>query len=765
MAIFDFSKLNFFNRLDARARVFFLFAGVVGVVLIIYLGTRFLSGGGTTTGTSRVASAPQGLQSVPGGNLTPEYYRALMQANVQRAQQQQMTGGSAVPTLINPGEQPSTGGCIICPDESSNVKYKLEDWAKQGKISPDVAADLQALADKGVSEAEYAAKLDELVRQGKLTPEQARQLLEAYRRQHANKLLQDSANMMDPFIKSGQLGLDTANDLLMAQKNGMSPSDYAAMLQRLVREGKISPELAQQLLAQYAQQRAKEIIARSITSLQQMARLGQITPDILKDLINLETNMVPLSAYTTVVQKYVAGGKLIPAVGDKILAEYKAQKAAIGLDQTLNQLLEKALADAFAELNDLLQAGKITPEVANQLATMIQQNVSLEDYQKTLNIFVQQKKMTPEIAKRKYEDYRIIKGLRDLAARLNGLQANNASLGDYADALKRAVQDGLITPDEAARLMEEYQALATKAAPTGAASSSEFAKLQARVQQGAVTAPPPTAEFAAAQTQAAQETAQERAARIQALLAAMSAQAQQLIAAWQPPTMLSKVGTPPTPPTTKPGAGPTSGPPGVGPEGGPPSKLTGPAGPVLIKAGTILFAVLDTAVNSDYPDSPVMATIVEGPFKGARLLGKLNTQKSVAGQLDRVSLNFTLMNQDSWATSRSITAYAIDPDTARTVMASSVNYHYMLRFGAIFATSFLQGYATAITTSASTSTTGIFGTSTTHPSLSPSQKFAVALGQVGQTLGAVTQNYVNIPPTVRVDSGVGLGILYMADVT
>ena len=133
--------------------------------------------------------------------------------------------------------------------------------------------------------------------------------------------------------------------------------------------------------------------------------------------------------------------------------------------------------------------------------------------------------------------------------------------------------------------------------------------------------------------------------------------------------------------------------------------------------------------------------------------------------MDRVSLNFTLMNMSDWPTSRTVTAYAIDPDTARTVLASSVDYHYMQRFGAIMATSFVQGYANAIQTSASTSTTGIFGTSTTHPELSPSQKLASGLGQVGQALGTVTQNYTNIPPTVKVNAGVGLGILFMADVS
>lgn len=761
---FDFSKLNFFNRLDARSRVFVLLAGFLGMVMIIYLVTRYLSGGGATVSTSRVANAPAGLQSVPGETPSPAYFRSLEQLNAQRAQQAQMTGVSAVPTLINPGQPAVSGGCVICAEETSNVKYKLDDWVKKGQISPDVAAELQALADKGVSEAEYAAKLDELVRQGKLTPEQARELLELYRKQHANQLLKDSAKLMDPLIQSGQLPLDVANELLAAQKNNMSPSDYAALLQRMVREGKISPEVAQQLLAQYTQQRTREIIARSISTLESMSRSGQITPDVLKDLVDLEANMVPLDAFTNVVKKYLTAGKLVPAVAEKIIAEYKAQKSAIGPSQTITQMLEKAEAAAYAEISELLKAGKITAEVANQLAGMIQQNISLEDFQRGLSILVEQRKLTPEIAKLKYADYQKVKGLRDLAARLSALQANNATPASYADELKRAVAAGLITPEEAARLMQEYQAMMARAAAAaaGPAASAEFAKLQAQVQQAGVTGAPPPAEFATAQVQAVQESAQDRAARIQALMQAMSAQAQSLIASWQPPVMLNRQGvqTTTTEKTTTAAEGAAGG-----KSTTTTTTTTTQALPPIIKAGTILFAVLDTTVNSDYPDNPVMATIVQGPFKGAKLLGKLQTTKSVAGQMDRVTLNFTLMNEDHWPTTKGVTAYGIDPDTARIAIASSVNYHYMLRFGSMFATAFLQGYATAITTSASTSTTGIFGTSTTHPSLSPGQKIAVALGQVGQTLGQVTQNYANIPPTVKVDSGVGLGILFMSDVS
>ena len=633
---FDFSKLNFFSRLDARSRVIFLAMGVVGVVFLVYVGTRYLFGGGETTGASRVATAPAGLQSIQGGTLTPQFARAVEQANVQRAQQAQLTGASAVPTQINIGQQaqPGAGQCVICYEETANVKTKLDDWLSKGQISPDIAQALQALADKNGSVDDYAAELERLVKEGKLTPEQARQLLEQYRKQHASKLLQDSANAMDAMIKAGQLPIDAANELLDAQKNNMTPAEYAALLQRLAREGKISPATAQQLLAQYTQQRAKEIVMKSIASLHKMAKEGKLTPDVENDLIDLENRMVPVDLYSAQLDRYVAQGKLVPVVAKAILDEFKSQKAAIGPSSTVSELLQKAEAEAYGEINDLMKAGKMPPDVGAQLIDMIRKDVPFEQYKAAVNQFVQQKKITPEIAKLKIGDYQKVKELREMAKRLAALQENNASPAAYADELKSDVQSGVITPEQAAQLMKEYQAMSAArtlpAAGVAVATTPEFARLQQRAQEAAVTTPV-TEEtgFAAAQAQAQEESAQDRQARIQALMTAMSGQAQQLVASWQPPAMSHKEGS-----SSESAAGKKKGTAaGAGGKEGESAASEALAGtPPLIKAGSILFAVLDTAVNSDYPDTPVLATIVDGKYKGAKLLGKLVTTKGVSVQ-------------------------------------------------------------------------------------------------------------------------------------
>lgn len=760
---FSFKKFNFFSRLDARSRVVVLFAGIVGVIFLFYLGTKYLIGGGSTTGPTHVANAPSGLQSVPGGTLTPEYQRALLEANKQAAQSAQMTGSSALPTMLNIGQAQTTTGCVICSEQNVNVKNNLDEWVKKGEITPDVAQLLTDLANKNVSVEEYAAMLDRLVKEGKLTPEQARLLLEQYKKQHQNALLNESAKSMDALIKAGQLPIDVANALLDAQKRGVSPTEYAAMLQGLVRQGKISPELAQKLLSQYSQQRAREVTAQSIAFLRQMARDGLIIPEVESALIDLENKMVPMDAFANTVQQFVAAGKLVPGAAKTIIDEYRMQKEAIGPTGTIDKLIQEAEAAAYQELNDLLKAGKITQDVASLLGNSIQRNIPLNEFKAIVSQLVSQNKLTPEIAKLKIADYVRVKGLRDMAASLNALQANNASVAAYTDALKRAVQAGAISPDEAKQLMQEYQAMTSKAPILGTTPADALAQVQQEIAPAAppveFAAPPP----AVVQAVVEEESDQDKQARIQALMASMSGQAQQLVASWQPPIMVHREGVPIVVVGDKDKVIITEGGKTVTVAGG--KTVVEVGGRPLVKAGSIAFAVLDTAVNSDYPDTPVLATVVMGPLKGAKLLGKLTVAKNVAGQLDRVALNFTLMNKDDWDKSKGITAYAIDPDTARTVMASTVNYHYLKRFGAIMATSLLQGYANAIQSSASTSTTGIFGTSTTHPTLNQSSKLLVALGQIGQNLSATTQKWIDIPPTIRVDAGVSLGILFMADVT
>ncbi|MCD8525207.1 MAG: hypothetical protein LRY67_05645 [Gammaproteobacteria bacterium] len=189
-------------------------------------------------------------------------------------------------------------------------------------------------------------------------------------------------------------------------------------------------------------------------------------------------------------------------------------------------------------------------------------------------------------------------------------------------------------------------------------------------------------------------------------------------------------------------------------------RLRGGGAPI-IKAGSVLYGVLETAVDSDYPDSPVMATIVSGQFKGAKLLGAVKTVKD--GQ--RVMLTFNLMTMNDWPTGASVNAYAIDPDSARSALATSVDNHYMLRYGTLFASAFMQGLGQAVEDSGTTVTSdsGVVTESTSD--LNTQEQILVALGQVGKSASAEVAKLQNTPPTVKVKAGVGIGILFMADVS
>jgi type IV secretory pathway VirB10-like protein len=177
----------------------------------------------------------------------------------------------------------------------------------------------------------------------------------------------------------------------------------------------------------------------------------------------------------------------------------------------------------------------------------------------------------------------------------------------------------------------------------------------------------------------------------------------------------------------------------------------------LTKAGNIMFAVLVTAVNSDEP-GPIMAKIVEGQFKGAILLGNL------VYQTEKVMLTFNVLNLPDKAKTIPISAVAIDQDTARTSLSSDTDHHYLLRYGSLFASSFMQGYGQTVANAGATTTTSGLNTTTTMPSLTPKQEIFAALGTVGQRFGDVTSKVFEKRPTVYVNSGTALGILFMQDV-
>ncbi|MBT4884977.1 MAG: hypothetical protein HON55_02370, partial [Legionellales bacterium] len=157
-------------------------------------------------------------------------------------------------------------------------------------------------------------------------------------------------------------------------------------------------------------------------------------------------------------------------------------------------------------------------------------------------------------------------------------------------------------------------------------------------------------------------------------------------------------------------------------------------------------------------------TVVQGDLTGSKLLGSFKTSG------ESIVLSFNTLSSSIFPNSLSINTVAISQETARTALASSVDNHYLYKYGMLFASSFLSGLGSAISSSGATVSTassssdsnGLWTVSSAD--LSAGQEIAVALGAVGTKIGDQTSAiFANTPTTVKVNAGTGMGILFMKD--
>jgi intracellular multiplication protein IcmE len=189
---------------------------------------------------------------------------------------------------------------------------------------------------------------------------------------------------------------------------------------------------------------------------------------------------------------------------------------------------------------------------------------------------------------------------------------------------------------------------------------------------------------------------------------------------------------------------------------------------IYYKAGDILFGIVMTSVNSDQP-GPVLARIVSGPLNGSKLIGVINAatipQTALAPKVSRsLILEFNLLNIPGKRLSVPITAVAIDPATANTGLATSVNNHYLLRYGTFFASNFLSGIGQAIQSPGQVKVVTGNGVADVGSSskFSPAEQSKIAIGRTAEAF-TKTLNYLDTPPTIKISSGTAIGILLQND--
>lgn len=201
----------------------------------------------------------------------------------------------------------------------------------------------------------------------------------------------------------------------------------------------------------------------------------------------------------------------------------------------------------------------------------------------------------------------------------------------------------------------------------------------------------------------------------------------------------------------------------------------------LIKAGTILHAILLTAINSDEP-GPILAKVVAGEFQGARLIGTLSNFG------ERVLIQFNTLHLPAAQRPFRINAVAVDEGTARTALSSHTDRHLVLRYGSLFAASLLELYGLSfqragmymqgnlmdnvygeirsresIRNNASNAEGNPSQGSYWHPAFDPKGKVFIALGNVGSQFSSVLANQFHKAPTVHVNAGTGIGVLLTTD--
>ncbi|WP_426741273.1 TrbI/VirB10 family protein, partial [Pseudomonas aeruginosa] len=86
----------------------------------------------------------------------------------------------------------------------------------------------------------------------------------------------------------------------------------------------------------------------------------------------------------------------------------------------------------------------------------------------------------------------------------------------------------------------------------------------------------------------------------------------------------------------------------------------------------------------------------------SKLIGSFNLPSNA----DKMVITFNTMSVPGAEKTISISAYAIDPNTARTALSSRTNHHYLMRYGSLFASSFLQGFGNAFQSANTTITIG-----------------------------------------------------------
>lgn len=179
---------------------------------------------------------------------------------------------------------------------------------------------------------------------------------------------------------------------------------------------------------------------------------------------------------------------------------------------------------------------------------------------------------------------------------------------------------------------------------------------------------------------------------------------------------------------------------------------------VIVPAGKIEYAQMILEANSDIP-GPVVALIASGQFNGGKLIGKFESQD------EYLVITFsTLVTKKG--TSIPINAYALDPGTSLTGLATDVDHRYFKRIILPAAAKFVEGLGSAYAKTTTSTTQNATTTTTATTDLNTKQEFGKAVSEAAKSVGEVlSDDGKETKPLVVVAAGTPMGILFMDSIT
>ena len=175
-------------------------------------------------------------------------------------------------------------------------------------------------------------------------------------------------------------------------------------------------------------------------------------------------------------------------------------------------------------------------------------------------------------------------------------------------------------------------------------------------------------------------------------------------------------------------------------------------GKILVPAATVLYGQTLTEADSDIP-APILVSMLSGPFAGGRAIGTFQKTE------DYLILAFgtIIKNKKEYK----VNALAIDPETTLLGLETSTDHHYFERFILPAAAGFISGVGNYAQQAGSTVTNSTYGVTQSYPPLNTHQEILSGLGQSANALAGAINKESNEQPTIYVDSGTGIGIMFL----